>query len=412
MTMLLDEFVYDPFSPEVMSNPFPFYEVLREHFPVYYSAKYDTFFLSRFQDIWDFLRIGDNTFLSSEGVIPAEVLLRHNQGVPPPIPPLKPFAISGSYGSPVHEQVRQAHGKPLRPGATRQLEGFVRQIANERLDLLLPKGRFDLTQEYAGMVSASVICHMYRMPMTMAREVLDAVNASTRTDVNESNGIDLEAIQRLAGYIKEVVAPRRAEGPDGSWPLVDGMFELEFAGEKLDDQQIAQNLVCVLVGGTETLPKISAHGLMELWRHREQLAEVRQDLAANCGQAFEEMIRFCGPAQWFGRTAYKPVVVAGQEVKPGQRVIYLIQSAGRDPREFEQPDEFIWDRPIPRTLGFGLGQHFCIGVHLARVEGRVVIEEFLRRVADYEIDEAAAVRLPSSFQWGYNQLPVIIKQLA
>jgi cytochrome P450 len=94
MTAELDEFVYDPFSPEVMSNPLPFYEVMREHYPVYYSEKYDAFFLSRFQDAWDFLRIGDNTFMSTEGgpVHPQEVLLRHNaEGVPPPVPPLKPF---------------------------------------------------------------------------------------------------------------------------------------------------------------------------------------------------------------------------------------------------------------------------------------------------------------------------------
>jgi cytochrome P450 len=105
-------------------------------------------------------------------------------------------------------------------------------------------------------------------------------------------------------------------------------------------------------------------------------------------------------------------VIAGQEIKPGQRVIYLAQSAARDEREFEAPNEFIWNRPIPRSLAFGRGQHFCIGVHVARLEGAILLEEFLRRVADYEIDEAAAVRLPSSFQWGYNLLPVIIKALA
>jgi cytochrome P450 len=97
---------------------------------------------------------------------------------------------------------------------------------------------------------------------------------------------------------------------------------------------------------------------------------------------------------------------------PGQRVIYLAQSAARDEREFEDPNSFRWDRPIPRTLGFGHGLHFCIGVHVARLEGRILIEEFLNRVSDYEIDLEAAVRLPSSFQWGYSRMPVTIKKLA
>jgi cytochrome P450 len=108
------------------------------------------------------------------------------------------------------------------------------------------------------------------------------------------------------------------------------------------------------------------------------------------------------------RTARKETVIAGVTVRPGQRVAWLAQSAGRDPREFPDPDEFRWDRPIRRTLAFGLGQHYCVGVHLARLEGRVLLEEFLGRVTGYEVDLDAAVRYPSSFQWGFNQLPVVI----
>jgi cytochrome P450 len=89
-------------------------------------------------------------------------------------------------------------------------------------------------------------------------------------------------------------------------------------------------------------------------------------------------------------------------------VILLIQSAGHDPREFDDPDEFLWNRPIQRNLAFGFGQHFCIGIHVANLEGRILLEEFLARVDSYEIDEANAVRPPSSFQWGWSTLPVIV----
>jgi cytochrome P450 len=147
---------------------------------------------------------------------------------------------------------------------------------------------------------------------------------------------------------------------------------------------------------------------MELWRRPAQLAAVRRELPGSSAAAFEEMLRYCGPAQWFGRTCRRETTVAGQRVLPGQRVIYLTQSANRDPREFTDPEEFIWNRPIPRTLAFGLGQHFCIGVHVARLEGRIMLEEFLGRVTSYEIDPDQAVRHPSSFQWGYNALPVTI----
>jgi cytochrome P450 len=404
---MTEVFQYDPFSPEAMSDPLPVYRILRDHYPVYYSEQYDTFFVSRFADAWDVLMQGDNTFLGTEGTVVSRArLLKHNDG-PVPDPPLAPFSYH-AHGSPLYEAGRHAHGAPLRPGAVRKLEGFIRGLARERLDLLLPTGRFDLTQEYGGIVSASTICHLLRLPLSLARDVLEAVNASSRTDLE--GGFDMSAHRRLCSLIEPRVAERRAEGGPGggTWPLVDGFLDFRIEGRPLSDLEIAMNLLCVLVGGTETLPKVVAHGLLELRRHPGQLAEVRADLAATCQVAIEEMYRFCGPAQWFLRTARKDTTIAGTPVRAGQRVAYLPQAAGRDPREFEDPDEFRWNRPIRRTLAFGLGQHFCIGIHLARLEGRVLLEEFLGRVTDYEIDTGAAVRYPSSFQWGYNELPVVI----
>jgi cytochrome P450 len=120
------------------------------------------------------------------------------------------------------------------------------------------------------------------------------------------------------------------------------------------------------------------------------------------------MIRYCAPAQWFARTAHKPVKGAGADIKGGPRIMVLFASAARDEDEYERPDEFIWNRPIRRLLAFGYGQHFCIGVHLARLEIRVLVEEFLKRAPSFSFDMARAVRLPSSFQWGWNSLPVVI----
>ena len=204
------------------------------------------------------------------------------------------------------------------------------------------------------------------------------------------------------------VAKRRAAGADGSVSLIDGLINLQHYGRPLTDAEVAMQLVCVFIGGTETAPKIAAHGLMELARAPAQLAEVRKDLDANVPRAVEEMIRYCAPAQWFLRTAHKDVTVAGHDIKIGQRVMVLFGSAGRDENEFKEPDRFIWNRHIKRQLAFGHGQHFCIGVHLARLELRILVQEFLRRVPAYSFDMAQAVRLPSSFQWGWNKLPVIV----
>jgi cytochrome P450 len=136
------------------------------------------------------------------------------------------------------------------------------------------------------------------------------------------------------------------------------------------------------------------------------LAAVRADLESNVPVAREEMIRYCAPAQWFARTLRKPFTIYDTTVKPGQRIITLLASAAHDEREYADPEEFIWSRPIERLLAFGRGQHFCLGVHLARLEITVMVIEWLKRVPDFRVVEELAARPPSSFQWGWNNVPV------
>jgi cytochrome P450 len=189
--------------------------------------------------------------------------------------------------------------------------------------------------------------------------------------------------------------------------VVDGLLGYRLPdGSALSDVEAATQMLCIFIGGTETVPKIVAHGLWELSRRPDQLAAVRADPATNVPVAREEMIRYCAPAQWFARTARKPFTIHSQTIEPGQRIITLLASANRDEREYPEPDEFIWNRPIRRSLAFGRGQHFCIGSHLARLEIDVMLQEWLRRVPDFEIQSDAATRLPSSFQWGWNNIPV------
>lgn len=117
------------------------------------------------------------------------------------------------------------------------------------------------------------------------------------------------------------------------------------------------------------------------------------------------MIRYCAPAQWFARTVRKPFTVHDTTIRPGQRVITLLASANRDEREYPDPDAFIWNRPIERLLAFGRGQHFCLGVHLARLEIGILVNEWLDRVTEWRIDDTAASRPPSSFQWAGTVFP-------
>ncbi len=403
---MTQQFTYDPFDPAVMADPLPYYRVLRDEHPVYYVDKWDTYALSRFSDIWHVLEINDGTFVASEGTLPAAtVLAEHNDG-PVPDPPLHPMPFHANFDTPIYDGVRRCTSAQFRPKAVAKLSDLIRTLANERLDELLPRGTFDLTQEYGGIVAASVVCELLGLPAHLAPEVLATVNAGSLAQP----GSGVEVAHSRPGYLEyllPVVQRRRADGADGELPIADALIDYRLPdGSPFTDLEAATQMLGVFIGGTETVPKIVAHGLWELGLRPDQMAAVRTDVDAHVPKAREEMIRYCAPAQWFARTLRKPFTIHDTTIEPGQRIITLLASANRDEREYTNPDEFIWDRPIDRLLAFGRGQHFCLGVHLARLEITIMVSEWLKRVPDFRIVSQAASRPPSSFQWGWNNIPV------
>lgn len=400
-------FTYDPYSDEAMRDPYPLYRVLRERFPVYRLERYDGWALSRFADVYDTFNDHDN-FATVEGDVFAQETVSTPLGGPPPPASLDPLAPFIRLDEPEHSQVRQKLGGGLRPRPVARLEETIRAQARELLDHLVPKGRFNLTIDYGGQVAAATACRLVGLDPALCSRVLDLVNASVRREPGVPGfGAGMWATEELRAMLLDLVTRRRAAGADGTSVMADSILNAEIAGRRLTDDEIAEQLRQILVGATETVPKVVAAGLMELCRSPEQRAEVAAD-PANCAKAFTEMMRLLGPAQWFGRTLRNDAVVAGQQMRAGQRVFLLIASANRDDREFDDAETFRWDREIERHVALGQGAHFCIGSHVAQLEGRVLLEELLRRIPDYTIDESGLERPPSEFQLGYTTVPLVV----
>ncbi|TDO15094.1 cytochrome P450 [Mycobacterium sp. BK086] len=405
MTVLQD-FSYSPFDPAVMADPRPFYRTLRDHHPVYYVDELDTYALSRFDDVWQVLAINDGTFVASEGTLPAAAVLSSRNDGPVADPPLHPLPFHANFDAPLYDDVRRCTAGQFRPKSVSGWQDRIRELANERLDELLPRGSFDLTQDYGGIVAASVVCELVGLSTDSAADVLATVNAGSLAEP----GSGVEVANARPGYLEyliPIVEQVRAGTFGGPLPIVENLLAYRLPdGSALSDSEVAVQMLGVFIGGTETVPKIVAHGLWELLRNPDQLAVVRADPAANVPVAREEIIRYCAPAQWFARTVRKPFTIHDTTIQPGQRIITLLASANRDEREFADPETFLWNRPIERSLAFGRGQHFCLGYHMARLEIAVLIQEWLRRVPDYHIVDDEARRPPSSFQWGWNNIPV------
>ncbi len=399
-------FSYDPFSQEAMRDPQSFYPTLREQYPAYFMPEYDAYAITRYADVWNAF-MDMNSFSESEGQLfsRAQLLVHHRNN--PPEPQLDPVAMFNFLDPPVHGHFRRAMATPFLQGSVKKLEPAITKLVRDRLAALLPTGRFDLNGDFGSYVSVGSTALIMGLPLTDAPRMIECVNQMVARSPDKAGPTEEGIVARgeIMDFLRGAIAQRRlGQGPDSF--LIDALINSDVVGRPMTNDEIAVQLLAILVGGTETVPKVFARGLLELAKRPEQLVQIREDLQANAVPAFEEMLRYGAPAQWFGRTAKKPVTVAGVTVEPGQRVVLLIAAANRDQREFENPDEFIWNRKAKRMLSFGVGPHFCIGIHLARLEGQIMLREFLSAVGDYVVEPEAGEWSVSEFQVGWVKLPV------
>jgi cytochrome P450 len=402
------ELVYDPFSIEAMTDPMPLYAALRERDGPYRLDRYHAWAIPRFADVWDVFTDLENFSILDGPIFDVNVISAGHHDGPPPEPSLDPMPGFASLDPPVHTQLRQALGAPLKPRSVSALETDVRALARDRLDQLVPRGRFDVRGEYAGPVSAGVMCLLVGLPVDRASSVQELAGASLRRAAGRPGLSEDSLLARaeLDDLLVEVVRDRRRHGGEAQG-MIDRLLEQSFDGRLLRDEEIVTQIRAIVSGGIETVPKVVASGVLELWRHPEQRMEVGGD-PGHCAVAFEEMVRFGGPLQWVGRTLVRDRIIAGTAMQAGERVLLLIACANRDQREFPDPDEFRWNRPMGRHLGFGQGHHYCIGAHVARLEGRVLLEELLARTPRYEIDTSRLETTPSEFQVGFVEMPLIV----
>ena len=407
MTTTATKFHYDPFSRQAMADPHSLYPVLREEHPAWFLPEYDTWVFSRFQDVWDGFMDSEHYSEAEGQLYTREALLQHHRGNPPKHQLEPEKAMFLFLDPPLHTRFRQALGTPFLKGNIKQLEPTLRAMARRRLAELLPRGAFDLNTDYAAYVTVRAVCDQLGLEVPDPDRVIDMIGRVVARDEGQpgSTADGIVAREQMHEWLRSEVQRRRSAKGRPS-PFIDALLSHDLIGRPLSDAEIATDTMSMVVGGTETVPKVLAGGLLELRRRPEQLAAVREDLAANAPIAWEEMLRYNAPAQWFGRTVKKPVTLGGVALDPGQRVILLIASANRDRREFEQADAFIWNRKARRMLSFGVGPHFCIGIHLARLEGAILLEEFLSAVQDYAPDTARGTFAESEFQIGWTSLPV------
>jgi cytochrome P450 len=405
---------YDPFSPDVMRDPYPIYRELRASHRAYPLPEYDAWALTRFDDVWQVLADRGRFSIVEGPVFARPRLLRHNDGPPTP-PPLRPVPSFAMVDAPLHTSLRRAMLAPFRPGAVVALEPTVRALARARLDELAGRDVFDVRHDYASFVSAGVAAHQLGFAVEDATELATIVNRYVRREEGRAGfgGAGDAARRTLDGFMVDLVAARREAPHDRPVDALDGLLafdvaDLEGGGSPLTDREIADQLVTLFVGGSETLPKVVAGATYQLWRAPDQRRALTEHLVA-VAAAFEEALRYDLPLQFVGRTLLADAEVAGQPMRAGQRLVLLLICANRDEHEFVDPERFDAARRMERHLGLGHGVHVCIGAHVARLEGTVMLQELLSRFPGYEVDDTDLVREASEFHVGWAEMPVAVR---
>ena len=386
---------YDPFSDAVMRDPWPHYAELRREAPVFYLEKYDAWFLSRFEDIWQ--ATTQDMFTAEKGVTPEMVLLK----LPPPEEP-----VFSMLDMPRQRDYRRMLAPRYTRNAIAKLEPRLREDVRTLLAPLASKGRFDVYRDLAAPFAAIVIGRLIGLPEEMAHRMAALVERNFKRVPGQvgANPANFQAMGELLMALAEFVGESRRNTPPDPDSHIAALISKQAEGKPLTDGAVASAIFTLLVTGIEVVPLSVANTILYLWRHEDQRRQILDDPSL-IPFAFAESLRYDQPTNLLGRYVKSEVEMRGQKMRPGQGVMFLWASGNRDENEFEAADEFDISRRPRRTLSFGHGYHKCIGEHLGNLEGRLLLEEILRVAPDYEVVEGAE-RVYSEFLHGYHKVEI------
>jgi len=390
---------YDPYDVEINADPYGVFRRLREEAPLYYNELHDFFALSRFEDVEQGL-IDRETYISSRGGILE--LIKANIQMPPGV-----LIFEDPPGHTIHRGLLSRVFTPRRMNA---LEGKIREFCARSLDPLVGERGFDFIADLGAQMPMRVIGMLLGIPESGQEAVRDRVDRDLRTKPGKP--MKFSPTRSFAsGEIFAEYVDWRAEHPSDD--LMTELLTAEFEDEtgtlrRLRREEVLTYINVVAGAGNETTMRLIGWAGKVLADHPDQRRQLVEDPSL-IPNAIEELLRFEPPAPHVGRYVARDVELYGRTVPAGNAMLLLVGAANRDHRRFPDGDRFDIHRKIGQHLTFGYGAHFCLGAALARVEGRVALEEVLKRFPEWEVDSEHARLAPTSTVRGWETLPVFIK---
>jgi cytochrome P450 len=390
---------YDPWDVALNADPYPMFKRFRDEAPLYYNDAHDFYAVSRFEDVNKVL-VDYKTFSSARGVVLE--ILKSGMEIPP--------GMLIFEDPPIHDIHRNLLARVFTPRKINALEPAIREFTARCLDPLGGGDRIDFVKDLGSVMPRRVVGMLFGIPEDYQKRVQEDGDKRVRTERGGQMTDNADGALTDGQVFAEFI-DWRADHPADD--LTTELLEAEFEDEtgttrRLRREELLIFMNVVAVAGAETTTRLIGWTGKLLSDHPDQRRLLCGERSLLPG-AIEEILRFEAPALQAARYVTRDAEFHGRVVPEGSAILTLIEAANRDERRFGDNAEIFDVTRAPRQhLTFGVGAHYCLGNALARIEGRVALDEILNRFPDWEVDLDAAVFSSSSAVRGWDSMPAYV----